>query len=466
MEFVAIRRISKGWVMEKLMSKAQQGAMRNEGDLAAVVTLILDEAKRQGASAAEAGVNAESGLSVTVRLGEVETVEHNRDKGLGVTVYFGQRKGSASTSDYSREAIRETVGAACAIAKYTAEDSCAGLADAERMATQIPELDLHHPWELSAERAIELAVECEAAAQAVDKRITNSEGSTVSSHAGRRVYANSHGFLGAYPSSRHSVSCAVIADDGHGMQRDYWYTVARDREDLETARSVGRRAGERTVKRLGGRRISTRQAPVLFAAEVADGLFGNFIRAIRGESLYRKASFLLDQLGETIFPTFIRIHEQPHLKKALGSAPFDSEGVATQARDLVTEGVLQGYVLDSYSARKLGMQTTGNGGGVHNLTIDSGPYDFTGLLKEMDKGLLVTEMMGMGVNIVTGDYSRGAAGFWVEDGAIQYPVEEITIAGNLRDMFRDIVAVGNDVDTRGNTRTGSVLIEHMTIAGT
>ena len=452
--------------MEKVMGKAQQGATRNEGDLAAVVTLILDEAKRQGASAAEAGVNAESGLSVTVRLGEVETVEHNRDKGLGVTVYFGQRKGSASTSDFSREAIRETVGAACAIAKYTAEDSCAGLADAERMATQIPDLDLYHPWELPAERAIELAIECEAAAQAVDKRINNSEGATVSSHAGRRVYANSHGFLGAYPSSRHSVSCAVIADDGHGMQRDYWYTVARDREDLETARSVGRRAGERTVKRLAGRRLSTRQAPVLFAAEVADSLFGNFIRAIRGESLYRKSSFLLDRLGEMIFPASIRIHEQPHLKKALGSSPFDSEGVATQARDLVTEGVLQGYVLDSYSARKLGMQTTGNAGGVHNLTIDSGPYDFAGLLKQMDSGLLVTEMMGMGVNIVTGDYSRGAAGFWVENGAIVHPVEEITIAGNLRDMFKAIVAVGNDVDIRGNTRTGSVLIERMTIAGT
>ena len=448
------------------MTTVKEVVRRSQGDLRDTVAAILDEAKCQGASAAEAGVNAESGLSVTVRLGEVETVEHNRDKGLGVTVYFGQRKGSASTSDFSREAIRETVAAACAVAKYTAEDPSAGLAEAALMAKDIPDLDLHHPWDLSAERAIGLAQDCEAAARETDSRITNSEGATVSSHAGYRVYGNSHGFLGAYPSSRHSVSCAVIADDGHGMQRDYWYTVARDRDDLEAARSVGRRAGERTVRRLNGRRLATQQAPVLFVAEVAGGLFGSFIRAIRGESLYRKSSFLLDQLGEAVFPSFIHIHEQPHLPKALGSAPFDGEGVATRARDLISEGVLQGYVLDSYSARKLGMETTGNAGGVHNLTIDPGPLDFTGLLKEMDKGLLVTEMMGMGVNIVTGDYSRGAAGFWVENGEIQYPVEEITIAGNLRDMFKGIAAVGSDVDTRGNTRTGSVLIERMTIAGT
>jgi len=448
------------------MSLVKERVRQSQGDLQGIVTTILDEAKRQGASAAEAGVNAESGLSVTVRLGEVETVEHNRDKGLGVTVYFGQRKGSASTSDFSREAIRETVAAASAVAKYTAEDPCAGLAEAALMAKDIPDLDLYHAWELSAEHAIGLAQECEAAARETDKRITNSEGATVSSHAGYRVYGNSHGFLGAYPSSRHSVSCAVIADDGHGMQRDYWYTVARDSGDLESAHSVGRRAGERTVRRLNGRRLPTQQAPVLFVAEVAGGLFGSFIRAIRGESLYRKSSFLLDQLGEAVFPSFMRIHEQPHLRKALGSSPFDGEGVATRARDLITDGVLQGYVLDSYSARKLGMETTGNAGGVHNLTIDPGPLDFAGLLKEMDKGLLVTEMMGMGVNIVTGDYSRGAAGFWVENGEIQYPVEEITIAGNLRDMFKGIAAVGSDVDTRGNTRTGSVLIERMTIAGT
>lgn len=448
------------------MTTVQPVVKQSQGDLRDIVTAILAEAKRQGASAAEAGVNAESGLSVTVRLGEVETVEHNRDKGLGVTVYFGQRKASASTSDFSREAIRETVAAACAIAKYTAEDPCAGLADAALMARDIPDLDLNYPWDVSAERAIALAEECEAAARASDKRITNSEGATVSSHAGFRVYGNSHGFLGAYPSSRHSVSCAVIADDGHGMQRDYWYTVARDSADLEDVGSVGQRAGARAVERLGGRRLSTRQAPVLLVAEMAGGLFGNFIRAIRGESLYRKSSFLLDQLGQTVFPAFMHIHEQPHLKKALGSSPFDGEGVATRARDLISGGVLQSYVLDSYAARKLDMQTTGNAGGVHNLTIDPGTLDFAGLMKEMGTGLVVTEMMGMGVNIVTGDYSRGAAGFWVENGVIQHPVEEITIAGNMREMFKGIVAVGSDVDIRGNTRTGSVLIERMTIAGT
>lgn len=446
------------------MATAKQIQGRDE--LEAVVTAVLDEARRQGASAAEAGVSAESGLSVTVRLGEVETVEHNRDKALGVTVYFGRRKGSASTSDYTPRAIEETVRAACDIAKYTAEDEAAGLADAELMARDIPDLDLYHPWDLDAERAIELAQECEAAARAVDARITNSEGATVGSHAGHRVYANSHGFVGAYPSSRHSVSCAVIADDGHGMQRDYWYTVARAAADLEGVRKVGTRAGERAVRRLGGRRLSTRQAPVVFIAEVAGGLFSQLVRAIRGESLYRKSSFLLDGLGRQIFPDFIRIHEQPHLNKSLGGAPFDSEGVATRARDIVAGGVLQGYVLDSYSARKLGMRTTGNAGGVHNLTVEAGADDFDALLRRMGSGLLVTEMMGMGVNIVTGDYSRGAAGYWVEGGEIQYPVEEITVAGNLADMFRGIVAVGRDVDTRGNIRSGSVLIDNMTIGGT
>ncbi len=443
----------------------KQPAQKHQ-ELQAVVAAILDQAQRQGASAAEAGVSAESGLSVTVRLGEVETVEHNRDKGLGVTVYFGQRKGSASTSDYSPQAIEETVRAACDIAKYTAADESAGLADAALMARDIPDLDLHHPWDLPAERAIELAQECEAAAREVDKRITNSEGATVSSHAGYRVYGNSHGFLGAYPSSRHSVNCAVIAEDGHGMQRDYWYSVARDSAELEAARKVGARAGERTVRRLGGQRLSTRQAPVLFAPEMAGGLFSQFIRAIRGESLYRKSSFLLDSLGQQVFPGFIRIHEQPHLPKALGSAPFDSEGVATRARDIVSGGVVQGYVLDSYAARKLGMRTTANAGGVHNLTIEPGALDFAGVLKQMDTGLLVTELMGMGVNLVTGDYSRGAAGFWVEGGELKYPVEEITVAGNLRQMLRGIVAVANDVDLRGNVRTGSVLLETMTIAGT
>lgn len=426
---------------------------------------ILAEARAQGASAAEAGVSLETGLSVTARLGEVETIEYNRDKGLGVTVYFGGRKGSSSTSDFTPEAVREAVRAACGIAKYTAEDEYAGLAEAALMARDVPDLDLCHPWDISAEQAIELAIECEAAARGMDVRITNSEGGSVSSHQGYRVYGNSHGFIGAYPSTRHSLSCAVIGGEGEGMQRDYWFTVARDSAELEAAAEVGRRAAQRTLRRLDARRLPTCQVPVIFAAEIATSLLSHFTSAIRGGALYRKASFLLDHLGKQIFPAHIHIHEQPHLKRALGSTPFDNEGVATQARDIVRDGILQGYILDSYAARKLGMQTTGNAGGVHNLVIDPGALDLDGLLRRMDKGLLVTELMGMGVNAVTGDYSRGAAGFWVENGEIQYPVEEITIAGNLRDMFMRIVEVGNDVEVRGGTRTGSILIEEMMIAG-
>ncbi len=426
---------------------------------------ILAEARAQGASAAEAGVSLETGLSVTARLGEVETIEYNRDKGLGVTVYFGGRKGSSSTSDFTPEAVREAVRAACGIAKYTAEDEYAGLADAALMAREVPDLDLCHPWGINAEQAIELAIECEDAARGMDVRITNSEGGSVSSHQGYRVYGNSHGFIGAYPSTRHSLSCAVIGGEGEGMQRDYWFTVARDSAELEAAAEVGRRAAQRTLRRLDARRLPTCQVPVIFAAEIATSLLSHFTSAIRGGALYRKATFLLDHLGKQVFPAHVHIHEQPHLKRALGSTPFDNEGVATQARDIVRDGVLQGYILDSYAARKLGMRTTGNSGGVHNLVIDPGALDLDGLLRRMGKGLLVTELMGMGVNAVTGDYSRGAAGFWVENGEIQYPVEEITIAGNLRDMFMRIVEVGNDVEVRGGTRTGSILIEEMMIAG-
>ncbi len=426
---------------------------------------ILAEARAQGASAAEAGVSLETGLSVTARLGEVETIEYNRDKGLGVTVYFGGRKGSSSTSDFTPEAVREAVRAACGIAKYTAEDEYAGLADAALMARDIPDLDLCYPWDISAEQAIEMAIECEDAARGMDVRISNSEGGSVSSHQGYRVYGNSHGFIGAYPSTRHSLSCAVIGGEGEGMQRDYWFTVARDSAELEAAAEVGRRAAQRTLRRLDARRLPTCQVPVIFAAEIATSLLSHFTSAIRGGALYRKATFLLDHLGKQVFPAHIHIHEQPHLKRALGSTPFDNEGVATQARDIVRDGVLQGYILDSYAARKLGMQTTGNAGGVHNLVIDPGALDLAGMLRRMDKGLLVTELMGMGVNAVTGDYSRGAAGFWVENGEIQYPVEEITIAGNLRDMFMRIAEVGNDVEVRGGTRTGSILIEEMMIAG-
>jgi PmbA protein len=433
--------------------------------LAGLVADVLAEARAQGASAAEAAVSLGSGLSVTVRLGEVETLEYHRDRGLGVSVYFGQRKGAASSSDSSPAAIRETVRAACGIARYTAEDPCAGLADPERMAREVPDLDLYHPWALSAEQAIELARACETAARDADARITNSEGASVASHLGLRVYGNTHGFIGGYPSTRHSLSCTVIGQDGGGMQRDYWYTTGRDAAKLESPEAVGARAAERTLRRLGARRITTRTTPVLFAPEAARGLLGHLVAAVRGGALYRKASFLLDRLGEPVFPAHARIHEQPHLPRALGSAPFDHEGVATSARDLVRDGVLQGYVLDSYSARKLGMQTTGNAGGVHNLEIEPGAHDLAGLIREMGTGLVVTELMGQGVSTVTGDYSRGAAGYWVEGGEIRHPVEEVTIAGNLRDMYRGLLAVGNDTDARGNIRTGSWLIEAMTIAG-
>ncbi len=437
----------------------------DNASLTGVIADVLKAARAQGASAAEAAVSADSGLSVTVRMGEVETVEHQRDKGLSVTVYFGQRQGSASSSDFSAKAIQDTVRAACSIARFTAEDACAGLADADLMAREIPGLDLHYPWPLSAEQAIALAREAEDAGRATDRRITNSEGASVASHDGVYAYGNTHGFLGSYASSRHSVSCTLIGQEGDSLQRDYWYSVARDQHDLETAVAIGKRAAQRTVRRLHARRLSTRTAPVLFEAQAATGLLGHLVSAIRGASLYRKASFLLDHLGQQIFPAFVHLHEQPHLKKALGSAPFDNEGVATRARDLVAGGVLQSYVLDSYAARKLGLHTTGNAGGVHNLCLDPGQHDLPGLLRLMDTGLLVTELMGYGVNIVTGDYSRGAVGFWVEHGEIQYPVEEITIAGNLRDLFLRISAAGKDIETRGNIRTGSLLIESMTIAG-
>ncbi len=437
----------------------------DQGELEGVVRRILEVAADLGATSAEAGVSCDVGLSVTVRMGDVETLEFHRDRGLGVSVYFGHRKGSASTSDLSDEAIRETVQAACDIARYTSEDTCAGLAPAELMARDIPDLDLFHPWPLSAEEGIDIARRCEDIARAHDPRIHNSEGATLATHQGLRVYGNTHGFLGGYPSTRHSLSCSVLAEQDGQMQRDYWYTVARAPEDLQGPEDVGRIAAERTVHRLGARRIATRQAPVLFAAEVATGLMRSFVAAIRGGNLYRRSSFLLDRLGEPVFPDFVRIDEFPHLPRGLGSAPFDSEGVATRERAIVDAGILRGYVLDSYSACKLGMQTTGNAGGVHNLTVRPGDEDLAALLRRMGTGLLVTELMGQGVNIVTGDYSRGAAGFWIENGEVAFPVHEITVAGNLDRMFRDIEAVGSDMDLRGNIRTGSILIREMTIAG-
>lgn len=433
--------------------------------LKTIVQTLLDEAREQGASAAEAGLSQENGLSVTARLGEVETIEHHCDQGLGVTVYFGQRKGSASTTDLSPYSIKETVAAACSIARYTSADEYAGLPEQELLATRFPDLDLNHPWAISADEAIALAIECEDAARSYHSDISNSEGATVNTHQGIRVLGNSLGFLQGTLSTRHSLSCSVLAERGGSMQRDYWYSVARNAADLERPADVGKKAAERTVRRLDARSLSTRQSPVLYSAEVAGGLLGSFIGAISGGALYRKSSFLLDALDKQIFPEFIRIHELPFLKGALGSAAFDGEGVATQERDIVSGGVLRGYVLNTYSARKLGLASTGNAGGVHNLTIDPGLLDFEGMLKALGTGLLVTELMGQGVNMVNGDYSRGAAGFWVENGQIAYPVEEITIAGNLEDMYRNIIAVGNDVDFRSNIRTGSILLESMAIAG-
>lgn len=436
-----------------------------QSKLEQLVDDLLTEAKKQGASSAEAAVSSDSGLSATVRMGDVETIEHTRDNGLGISVYFGQCKGSASTSDLSPQAIIDTVKAACSIARYTSEDDCTGLADPELMAKNIPDLDLHHPWPIEVDAAIDLGKRCETAALDYAPQINNSEGATLNTHSGLHVYGNSHGFIGGYPSSRHSLSCSVLGEDESGMQRDYWYTSGRASEDLETAEAVGRKAGERTLARLGSRKISTREAPVLFQAEMAVGLMRSLTGAISGSALYRQSSFLLDHLGKQIFPEFVQIHENPLLQRGLASAPFDAEGVATQARNIVDQGILQGYVLSSYSARKLGMQTTGNAGGVRNLSIQPGELNLTGMLKEMGAGLLVTELMGSGINMVTGDYSRGAAGFWVENGEIQYPVEEITIAGNLKQMLKQLLAVGNDIDLRSSVRTGSWLIESMTIAG-
>ena len=433
--------------------------------LKSLVADCIQETRNQGATGAEVGVSMESGLSATARLGEVETIEHHRSRGLGLTVYIGQRKGSASTSDLSPVAMRETVAAAVRIARHAAEDPCAGLPDADLLATEFPELDLYYPWAIEPEAAIDLAVACENAARNHHADISNSEGASLNTFEGLRVMGNSLGFLHGYASSRHSLSVSVIGERGQQMQRDDWWTVARDARNLQSPEEVGSIAAERTIRRLGARSLSTRQCPVIFAADVATSLLGHFIGAIRGGNLYRKSSFLLDQLGKPVFPDFVQIHEQPHLKKALGSVPYDAEGVRTVPHHLVRHGILESYVLSTYSARKLGMTSTGNAGGVHNLIIDPGTLDQAGLLQKMGTGLLVTELMGQGVNLVTGDYSRGAAGFWVENGTILYPVEEFTIAGNLRDMLKTLVAVGNDVDLRGNTRTGSIMLEQLTIAG-
>jgi len=426
---------------------------------------VLQLAKQVGASSAEADVSFGTGQSVSVRLGETENIEYNRDKGVSVTVYFGQQKGNASSSDLSPQALKDTVQAACEIAKFTAKDEFCGLADANLMAREIPDLDLYHPWNISVEEALEIAKRCETSARNVDKkRITNSEGASVSTSEGVFAYANSHGFVGGYPSSRHSISCSVIAEDGEAMQRDYWYTNARDASDMETAEYVGKLAGERTIRRLGAKAIKTGQYPVLFEANLASGIISSLIGAISGGNLYRKSSFLLASLGKQIGASLLNIEELPHIKKGIASSPFDDEGVATHSRKLVENGVLQGYVLGSYSARKLGLKTTGNAGGVHNLVVQHTNQSFGELLKMMGTGLLVTEMLGQGLNMVTGDYSRGAAGFWVENGEIIHPVEEITIASNMKDMLNQIIAIADDAIKQSSKQTGSILIERMTVA--
>jgi PmbA protein len=445
------------------MSRSQFSYTRDQ--LIALSQIVIEHAARQGATAADTEISEGVGQNVSVRQGEIETIEYNKDKGAGVTVHIGQRRGHASTSDLSEAALKSAVEKAMTIARFTAEDDCAGLPDADKVAKDIRDLDLYHPWALAVEEAAERARACEAAALAVDKRLTNSEGAGVSTHTSHFIYANSLGFCDGYPGSRHSMSVAVIGEDKGAMQRDYWYTSARNANSLDAPEAVGRIAGTRTVRRLNGRKLDTRTCPVIFEAQIATGLIGNFVAAVSGSSLYRKSSFLLDSLGKDVFAPRVQIREMPFIPNGLGSAPFDSEGVACLERDIVKDGVLQGYFLSSYTARKLGMSTTGNAGGSHNLIVTPGEHDLDGLLKKMGSGLLVTELLGHGANMVTGDYSRGAAGFWVEGGEIQYPVEEITIAGNLAEMFKGIVDIGTDIERRSSKQVGSILIDKMTVAG-
>jgi len=437
----------------------------NSNQLQSLSKDILKEATHCGADQAEVNISANKGFSVTAREGEVETVEYNQDKHIDIHVFFGKRTGSASLSDMRPEAVKAAVEAACHIAKFTDEDPAAGLADKQELAFDYPKLDLAYPWSISVEKAIELACQCEREALQYDKRIMSTEETTVATMEVIHLHANSHGFIGFFPYTRHEISCVLVAKQDDEMQRDYSYSVASDPTLLESVSHVAKEAAERTIRRLGARRLRTMKAPVIFFAEEARGLLGHFTAAISGGNLYRKSSFLLDHLDKKIFPAFVRMQEQPHLPRALGSAPFDDDGVATRPNMFIEEGILRQYSLGVYSARKLGMKTTGNAGGVHNLTMKSGNKDLMGLLKTMDRGLLITEMMGNGVNLVTGDYSRGVGGFWVEKGEIQYPVHEITVAGKLQDIYAHIVEVGNDVDIRGNIRTGSILIEEMMIAG-
>ena len=447
------------------MSVPASRASLNQSDLEDLIQLVLDEALKQGADQAEAAASHDFGLSATARLGDVENLEYTNDRGLGVTVYHDSKKGSASTSDFSVEALRETVTKASTFAKYTAADKCAGLADPERMASELPDLELAHPWQIDADAAIKTALSCEDAARSYDERIRNSEGATVATSSGVRAYGNSHGFIGSFPRTSHSISCSVVGESDGEMERDYHYSSARDAGDLEAPEAIGETAARKTVGRLGSRKIKTTKAPVLYAPEIARGFVGHVIGAIAGVAQYRRSSFLLGAAGEKIFPDFFQLLERPHIPKAMASVPYDAEGVATTDRDIVVDGVLEGYVLSSYSARRLGLESTGNAGGAHNLIVPGNADDMESIMKSMQTGLLVQELIGQGVNAVTGDYSRGAVGYWIENGEIAYPVHEVTIAGNLRELYQRIVAIGNDQDIRGGIRCGSLLVDEMTIAG-
>ena len=434
-------------------------------ELETLVQMALDDARNKGVDQAEVGASGDVGLSATARLGDVENLEYTNDRGIGITVFKDSRKGNASTSDIRPEAIREAVEKACTFASCTAQDKHAGLADADLMCANIIDLDLDYPWTIEAADAIQMAIDCEAVALKFDPRITNSEGATVSSSRGSRAYGNTHGFVGSFSRTSHSISCVVLSTEGEEMQRDYHYSAARDPSDLEAIASIGETAARKAVGRLGARKIRTTRAPVLYIPELARGFVGHAIGAIAGGAQYRRASFLLDAAGEKIFPDFLSIEERPHLHKGMASTPYDAEGVATYDRDIVRDGVLQGYVLSSYSARRLGLQTTANAGGAQNLIVPGNADDKEALIREMGTGLIVEELIGQGVNAVTGDYSRGVVGQWVENGSIQYPVHEITIAGNLRELYQRVAAIGRDQDIRGAIRCGSLLVEEMTIAG-
>ncbi len=459
--------MAEAYAVEQSIAKASLSSDDSLDQLERLADLAQDVIRRcraAGASEAEVGASIDTGLSVNARMGEVETIEHTRDRSFGITVYFGKRKGSASTADLQPDSVTKTIEQACAIARYTEEDPATGLADPALLAREFPDLDLWHPWKVDAQEAIRLGIEIEDAGRAIHG-ISNSEGASVQAGESLSVYATSQDFVGRDRSTRHMLSCSLIAEDDNGMQRDYWYESVRSADEFPRPATIGRKAAERTLARLGARKIGTRSTPVLYTPEVARGLIGHLVSGVSGGALYRKASFLLDHVGKKILPDFVGIAERPRLLRGHGSSVFDAEGVATWDSDLVRDGTLQRYVLGSYSARRLGLKSTGNAGGIHNLVVKGNGDDFAAMLKRLGTGLVVTDVMGQGVSIVTGDYSRGASGFWVENGEIVHPVEEITIAANLRDMFAGIVAVGSDVDTRSHILTGSILIDKMTVAG-